>query len=376
MIYFDNAATTKCSSEALDIYNEYARDYFYNPSTLYAQGVKVKREINQARTDILNIINASSSDNLIFTSSGTESNVTALLGTKKKPGTRIIISASEHNSVYQTSMELKRRGFEVVFVPVDSRGLVNVDAFSTLLSKNVSLVSIMHVNNETGGINNIKKLAEMAKKASRDILFHSDGVQALGKIKIDITDLGVDFYSCSAHKIEGPKGCGALFIKNNQYIAPLIWGGGQEFNIRSSTENVPAIMSFSYALRNSYKSLDENLKKVNLLFNILYDYFSTYKDVKILSPHNGSPYILTVSLAGIRGEVMQHALETEDILIGTGSACVSNKKNKRIPEALNLETPFANGLIRISFNHNNTTEEASRFITSFEKIYKKLSNHN
>ncbi|MGI6136291.1 MAG: cysteine desulfurase [Clostridiales bacterium] len=372
MIYFDNAATTKCSGEVLDIYNMYASDYFYNPSTLYTQGVNVKRDINRARANILSLFNASPLDNLIFTSGGTESNVTALLGSKKKPHSKIIISESEHNSVHQTAMELKNRGYEVVLAPVDSNGLVDIGAFTKLLSKNVALVSIIHVNNETGGINNIKKLAEITKLVSKDIIFHSDGVQAVGKIKVDFTDLNVDFYSCSAHKIEGPKGCGALVIKNNRHVNPLILGGGQEFNLRSSTENVPAIMAFNNALTRRVNALDCNFDKVNLFFNKLFNYFSAYRDIQILSTREGSPYILAVALSGIRGEVMQHAMEMDNILIGTGSACTSNKQTKRIPSALKLSKNFIDGIIRISFNHDNTIEEIHKFTESFEKLYKQL----
>ena len=269
-------------------------------------------------------------------------------------------------------MELKNRGYEVVLAPVDSNGLVDIGAFTKLLSKNVALVSIIHVNNETGGINNIKKLAEITKLVSKDIIFHSDGVQAVGKIKVDFTDLNVDFYSCSAHKIEGPKGCGALVIKNNRHVNPLILGGGQEFNLRSSTENVPAIMAFNNALTRRVNALDCNFDKVNLFFNKLFNYFSAYRDIQILSTREGSPYILAVALSGIRGEVMQHAMEMDNILIGTGSACTSNKQTKRIPSALKLSKNFIDGIIRISFNHDNTIEEIHKFTESFEKLYKQL----
>lgn len=375
MIYLDNASTTKCSKRTLEIANKYFEFDFFNPSSTYKQSVNIKTTINNCRNDILNMLKGDGK--VIFTSSGTESDVTSLLGSKKKPGSKILISSLEHSAIYETSLELKKRGFEVVFCPVDSSGKIVLEKYLEALDQNVSLISIIHVNNETGAINDIKKLVELAKSVSKSIIFHSDGVQAVGKIDVDLTDLGVDLYSFSAHKIGGLKGCAALFIKNNINISPLLFGGGQEFNLRPSTENVAGIVSMTEAIKEKTLNLNNNYSIIYNIFQDLLGFFTSIDGISLISNKFGSPYIISCTSKYIRGEVMQHILENDNILIGTGSACSSNKKLKRSAEALGLNGKLGEGLIRISLSSETTFEEINQFKNIYlEKYqeYKKYAN--
>lgn len=373
MIYFDNAATTKCTERTLEIVKHYLQEDFYNPSASYRKGVYVKSKLMQARETILATINGSGK--VIFTSGGTESDVTAILGAKKKPRSKIIISNTEHSAVYQTAMHLKTKGFEVCICPTDSSGKVLIDKFRELIDDSVSLVSIIHVNNETGAINDIKELVKITKDFSTNILFHSDGVQAIGKIKVDLEDLAIDFYSFSAHKIGGMKGCGGLFIRDGLFLAPLIFGGGQEYGLRSSTENVPAIISMANAITDKHFNLNENFKNIQKLYNNLCLFFENTADFKVLSNDNGSPYILSVTSKKIKGEILQHSLEDKNIIIGVGSACSSNKPSRRISEALGLNSAESEGILRISFSSENSIEQVEIFKHEFLKCQKELSKY-
>lgn len=367
MIYLDNAATTKCSNKTLEIYRDFSQIDYFNPSSTYKQAVRIKSLINNCRDEILKTLKGEGK--IIFTSSGTESNVTSLIGAKKKPGSKILISALEHSAIFETSLELKKRGFEVIVCPVDSSGKIILEKYIELLDKNISLISIIHVNNETGTINDIKKLVQLAKSVSNSIIFHSDGVQAVGKINVDLNDLGVDLYSFSAHKIGGAKGCGALFIKNNIIVNPILFGGGQEFNLRPSTENVAGIVSLKEAILEKQIHLEDNFAKISLISQDLFCYLNSIEGINLISTNWGSPYIVTFTSKYIRGEVMQHILENYDILIGTGSACSSNKKTKRTASALGLTGKLAEGVIRLSFSCENTIEEINIFKEIFLKQY-------
>lgn len=373
MIYFDNASTTKCTEESVRIANEYMTGKYFNPSSMYHEGLSAKQDLESARATILKKLHADGK--IYFTAGGTESDNLALLGSKKIKGGRVIISAAEHSAVYYTAMELKQRGFDVVLAPVTENGTVDEDGFRALLTPNTTLVSIIHVSNETGAINNIAKLSKITKEVAPKAVFHSDGVQAFGKIEINLRATKVDLYSMSAHKIGAPKGLGALYAGKNINLSPIVFGGGQEGGVRSSTENTPAIMAFKAAIETRYATLKETHEKLNAIRARIFDMLKEIPDVKVLSDINSSPYIVTFSTPKVRGEVMQHALEREGILVGTGSACSSNKASRRVAEGLGLKGKYIDGVTRVSLFVDNTIEEAEQFINTYTKLYKELSKY-
>ena len=373
MIYFDNAATTRVTPEAAQTVFKYLTEKYYNPSAMYHEALDVKNDLENARSVILNRIGGEGK--LYFTSGGTESDNLAFFGTKKKRNSRVIISAVEHAAVYQSAMSLKQAGFDVCVAPVDGSGKIDVEAFSELLNADTSFVSVIHVSNETGAVNDIGELARLTKRVAPRALFHSDGVQAGGKIKIDLKSIPVDLYSLSAHKIGAPKGTGALYAAKGVHLNPIIVGGGQEDGVRSSTENTAGIMAFATAFAAAAPHIDESAEKLRALSAYLRKRLGAFDDVMVISPEDGSPYILSFASASVRGEVIEHALEREGVLVGTGSACSSNKSTRRIPEALNLQGKYASGMVRLSFSRFSSMAEAEEFADKFEKVYKELKRH-
>ncbi len=373
MIFFDNASTTKCTESSVEIVKKYLTDNYFNPSALYHESLVLKQELERARNTILKKLRGEGK--IVFTAGGTESDNLALLGSKKIKGGRIIISASEHAAIYATAQELKARGFEVVLAPVDEYGKVVESEFEKLITSNVTLVSIIHVNNETGAINDIAKLCKITKAKCPRALFHSDGVQAVGKLEINLRGMGVDLYSMSAHKIGAPKGLGALYIAKGVSVNPIVYGGGQEGGLRSSTENVSGILAYEQAVVERYQNLQETQKKLAEIKNYIKDNLEQIEGIKFLSGLDSSPYILSFSTPKVRGEVMQHALERKGILVGTGSACASNKASSRIAESLGLTGKYLDGVTRLSFFIYNTMEEAEIFVKEYLSVYKELSKY-
>ena len=373
MIYFDNAATTRVTPEAAQTVFKYLTEKYYNPSAMYHEALDVKNDLENARSVILNRIGGEGK--LYFTSGGTESDNLAFFGTKKKRSSRVIISAVEHAAVYQSAMSLKQAGFDVCVAPVDGSGKIDVEAFSELLNADTSFVSVIHVSNETGAVNDIGELARLTKRVAPRALFHSDGVQAGGKIKIDLKSIPVDLYSLSAHKIGAPKGTGALYAAKGVHLNPIIVGGGQEDGVRSSTENTAGIMAFATAFAAAVPLIEKSAERLRAIAAYLRKRLGAFDDVMVISPEDGSPYILSFASASVRGEVIEHALEREGVLVGTGSACSSNKSTRRIPEALNLQGKYASGMVRLSFSRFSSMAEAEEFADKFEKVYKELKRH-
>lgn len=369
MIYLDNASTTPTTAECANIALKFMTEKFFNPSAPYHPSVDAANELRKCRESILKTLRGDGK--IIFTSGGTESDNLALFGCKKQNGSRIIVSASEHPAVMRSAEELKQRGYDVIYCPVDGSARVIVSEFEKLVNKQTSLISIMHVNNETGAVNDIKKLCTIAKKINPEVLFHSDGVQAVGKIRVNLNELGVDFYSVSGHKLGAPKGIGALYMKKGTNLRPILYGGGQEFGLRSSTENLAGAAAFAHAIKHSIENLEQNYNKISALNDYLRKelIFSQYK---ILSEGECSPYILCLSMEFIRGEVMLHSLEKYEIYIGTGSACSSKKSEKRLPSLLNLPKEYEKGIIRISLSENTTKNEIEYFIKTLYLEYSHL----
>lgn len=348
--------------EAAQALSEALAPSFFNPSAKYAQSAGVYEKINRARAIVKSAMGASLGE-IYFNSGGTEGNNTALFGAKGRKGSRIIIGEGEHDSIYAPAMELKNSGYDVCLAPINKDGSVNFEKFKQLLDENVSLVSIMHVSNETGAINDIAKFARATKKVAPNAIFHSDGVQAFFKLPLSVAALGVDAYTVTAHKIHGPKGIGALYVKRGAKIKPLILGGGQEANFRSGTESAPLILSFAAAVEEEYKNFDKNYSKTSQFR----EYFvkklqENIPDITIITPlENSIPNILSVAFNRVRGEVLLHALEQDGILVGTGSACASHHEN-RLKKLLGLDEDHIDGVIRFSFAQENDIADADYIV--------------
>ena len=356
MIYLDNCATTKTDKSIADIMYYYNTENFFNPSALYSASEKVKLDILNARKNIAKILNVDATE-IIFTSSGTESNNTVLNSNFLKQGDNLIISAGEHPSIYNTATNLAQKNIEIRICPLKKDATLDVEKLLNLIDNKTKLISIIHVSNEFGTINDIKKIADLTKTKNKNVLIHSDGVQALGKIPINLKNLGVDYYSASSHKIYSPKGCGLLYKKKTAPLTPFILGGGQENGLRSGTENVGAIIAFSEALKNAVNNfMPQYFKSLREAFleNLNIDNYI----INGSSAENLLDNILSISISGIKSEVIVHMLENKNIYIGTGSACSASKKNYRLTDAIGLNHLYADGTLRISFSKNTKIEDA------------------
>lgn len=347
MINFDNASTTKISKKALEAYNV-ASEIFYNPSALYAPAMQSKSIIDNARTYILKYLKGKPSNSLVFTSSASESNNMVLNSVVVRKDKKYLIGAGEHSSIFAKAENLRQNGYNIQYIPLLPNGAVDIEKYKAMLDEDVAFVSVIHVSNETGAINDIKTLNALAKGVNKSILFHSDGVQALGKLNINLTDLGVDFYTISAHKINGPKGIGALYISNPTKIKPLIFGGGQEFNLRAGTENVAGIHAFYEAVKN-LTIKDLKLHKQTIINSLRGDYV-------LVSDDKCVDNIISICFKGVRGETILHIAEQNGFLIGTGSSCNSKAGVNRVVSQL-VDKNYIQGAIRLSFDNDVSKDD-------------------
>lgn len=367
MIYLDNAATTKMFEGAVGEYKKFACDLFYNPSAFYRQGMEVSKNLDDARKSILKKLGAVCGD-IIFTSGATESNNLAILGSKRNGNWNYIFSMGEHPSVFNVAKELERLGNNVYFVPLQNNGEIDYGQLENLLNEKTRLVSVMHVSNETGAVNDIQKISKIVKSKSK-ALIHVDGVQAFNKINFSLSDFDIDFYTISAHKFHGPKGVGALYVKNKNDIKNIIFGGGQENNYRSGTENVAGIMAMKWA--NEQINVKQNFENTLQLKNLMIELLSKDENVKIVK--TSSPYILSVSYSGVNGETLARALQDEGVLISTGSACSTKKAGNRILENMGFEKKRIVSSVRISFNAYMSKKEIEIASEKFLYCAKKLA---
>lgn len=350
--YFDNASTTKPSDNVIKCYNKYLEDYF-NPSSLYLPSNKIKKNIEQARLNIQKLLNADSKSYFIFTSSATESNNTALKNRIKRKDKRAIITMGEHSSVYNHAVALKNEGYDIEFANLNEDGTVNVEKLLDLIDEKTTFVSIIHVNNETGAINDIEKIAKAIKQKNSNIVIHVDGVQAVGKIKIDLSKLDIDFYTVSAHKINGLRGVAGLYVRHPEKFVPYIIGGGQENAYRGGTENYAGIMSFELALNEAISHYDNHFAeyKKELLDNLIKD------DLLIVSNENCVDNIICLCYKNVRAETLQYMLQDKGFLVGIGSACNSHHRDNRVLSNMNVSKEFIEGSIRISFGEEITEKD-------------------
>lgn len=368
-LYFDNAASTQIDDIVLDEYKNMLSDIYANPSSLHSLGINGEKIIINSKKIISNLLNVHA-DEIIFTSGGTESNNTAILGTCEKfreRGGHFITNVIEHPSVLEPFKFLESVGFEVTYLKVDKNGEFSLEELENSIRENTRLVSIMHVNNETGNINPISKIGKIIKNANSQILFHVDGVQGFGKIPINLKDCNVDFYSASGHKIHAPKGIGFLYKKKNISINPLILGGGQQNKLRAGTENPPLVHSFAKAATIAFEKLDENHKHVQSLKSYVIDELKSL-NISVIGSENTSGYILNLFIdKKIKGEVLLNALSIANIYISTGSACNSTRQKKTV--IAHIDNSKENNIIRISFSRLNTLNECTILVkTIFENI--------
>lgn len=361
MIYLDNAATTRPDAECFVKAERYLKDAFYNPSALYAEGYNLHKELAEARSEILNFIANGRDYDVIFTSCGTESDNQAIFCGGKRGN--VVITAGEHSAVFSCINPLKEKGIEVRVAPLNGDGSVNEAELLRLVDANTSLVSVIHVNNETGAINDVNGLASSVKSINSRTLFHSDGVQAFGKIPFKMGK-NIDLYSISAHKIGALKGTGALIKRKNAIIKPYIYGGGQESGLRSGTENVFGIKFMQFAARKRYENIAQTHEKIGKLNSYLRENLdkSLFEIVSGVSGENSSPYILSVCALGVRGETILHEVNDKGLIIGTGSACSSNEKKRysRVILACGISEERADGVLRISFSPETTQAEVEQ----------------
>ena len=375
MIYFDNAATTQTQPEVIKTYTEVATKIWGNPSSLHNLGTQATRILEASRRQIAELLGKESKE-IFFTSGGTEGDNWVIKGVafeKAHLGKHIIVSAIEHPAVKESALWLKTQGFEVDLAPVNTQGFVDVSALETLIRPDTTLVSVMAVNNEIGAIQPIQEISHLlADKPT--ISFHVDAVQAIGKMPMEqyLTDR-VDFASFSGHKFHSVRGVGFVYIKAGKKIAPLLTGGGQESDKRSTTENVAGIAATAKALRltlDKGKATDSQ-KQLAAMKQIMVDELSKYQDVTVFSGRdNFVPSILTFGIKNIRGEVIVHAFENHQIYISTTSAC-SSKAGKPAGTLIAMGVPqkLAQTAVRVSLDDDNDMGQIEQFLTIFKQIY-------
>ncbi|MEA4914619.1 MAG: cysteine desulfurase family protein [Christensenella sp.] len=367
MIYLDNSATTRVLPEAADAAFRAMTELYYNPASAYKTAVATEKQVESARARLSTALNCATSE-ITYTSGGTESNNMAILGSLKplRGKKRIITTAGEHPSVYEVFRSLEgTNDIEVVFVGLHADGTVKLSALEQALSEDTALVSVMHVNNEVGAINDLAAICSLVKSRAPLALVHSDGVQAF--CKLPFTKLPVDLYSISAHKFHAPKGIGALYVKNGVKFAGGQLGGGQEKNLRSGTLNVPGILGLSAALEQYQAHQAAWISNMRACKLRLWQNLSTIPDVFVNgpSPEEGAAHILNVSFPGVRGEVLVNALSEREIFVSTGSACSTHKKGQnRIHAAMGITGARAEGALRFSLSPFNTPEEMDAAATA------------
>lgn len=368
-VYLDNSATTKVRPEILQQIIDMNENFYGNPSSLHRMGLQAEKRIKEARKSAAKIINARPEE-IYFTGGGTESNNIAIFGllsgVDKKQN--IITTKIEHPSVYNVFNHFKDKA-EIRYVESDCTGRIDLENLKELVDENTLLVSIMHVNNEIGIVQDLNKIIKIIKDKNKDTKIHVDAVQSYGKINIDVNKLPVDTISFSSHKIHGPKGVGGLYIRSGIKLSSITFGGGQEKAVRPGTENTPGIVGFGEACELVYSGFKKEINKLYEIKNLYAKRLSEeISDIKINSPmdDDGAPHILNVSFKNVRGEVLLHYLEQKGIYVSTGSACSSKAKNNRILEAIKLDKEYIDGTIRISLGYFNNMDEVEYVVENIK----------
>lgn len=362
--YLDNSATTRCTKSVAQVMTEVMCGAYGNPSSLHHKGVEAERYVRGARETVAKTLKCTPKE-IFFTSGGTESDNLAIRGAayaNARQGRHLITTSVEHPAVLNTMQYLEQQGYEVTYLPVDEYGRVRLSDIEAAIRPDTILVSMMHTNNEIGALEPIAEAGELIKRVNPNTLFHVDAVQGYGKSRIYVKRMKIDMLSVSAHKIHGPKGIGFLYVGDRVKIRPIVFGGGQERGLRSGTENVPAIAGMAQAAEEIYQNLDEDVERMYGLRARLEDGIRRLENVRFntLPGRESAPHVLSVSFAGVRSEVLLHALEDKGIYVSAGSACASNHpetSGSATLRAIGLEKELLNSTIRFSLSAFTTEEE-------------------
>lgn len=369
-VYFDNSSTTAVCKAAADKAYEMMISCYGNPSSLHSFGLEAEREVESARSTIAKSLGASDRE-IFFTSGGTEANNLAVLGaaqSRRRLGNRVVTSAIEHSSVLESCKELERRGVEVVYLNPDENGKVKIEDLESAIDEKTILVSLMAVNNETGAVQPYDKVGRVIKRKKAPAVFHCDCVQAYGKLRLNPERAGIDLLSVSAHKLHGPKGVGALYIKRGVRVSPQQFGGEQQGKIRPGTEPVPLIAAFAAAVKETDYSTADEVAKIR---DYIKSQLSQLERVYVNSPDDALAYILNFSVEGIRSETMLHCLAEREIYVSSGSACAKGKPS-HVLTAMGLSKARADSAIRASFSKYSTLEQAQYFCEAISQATKEL----
>jgi len=373
LIYLDNAASTPVHSKVLEEMMPYFVEQFGNPSSIHKYGRQAGLAIQNAKKRIASLINADHQE-IIITSGGTESNNTALLGVaRKKNGKHVITSSIEHDAILEPCKQLQKEGFEVTYLPVDRYGLVNPADIEKEISHDTCLVTIMFANNEVGTIQPIEEIGKITRE--KNVLFHTDAVQAVGKIPVDVKNLKVDLLSMSSHKINGPKGVGVLYIRKGVIVDPLLLGGGQENGLRSGTENVASIAGFGKACELAEENMGENIEHFRKLGKRLTSRVLEEIPLSTLNghPEKRTPNNVHFTFLGVKGEDLIIKLDENGIAASTGSACsVRIQKESHVLKAMGFSHEQITGSLRLTVGISNDEKEIDETVNVLKKVVKEL----
>ena len=378
-VYLDNAASTRVSKPVIELMNKAMDEDYANPSAKHLKGMEAEKYLKEAATKIAKTMKVSEKE-LVFTSGGTESNNMALIGAamaRQRYGKHIISTAIEHSAVHQVLVHLADLGFEYSILKVDEKGQISLEELKSLLRADTILVSVMYVNNEIGAVQDIKAIANIVHGYNKDIYMHTDAIQAYGKFKIFPKKEGIDLLSVSAHKLHGPKGSGFLYIDERVNIKPIIYGGGQQRGLRSGTLNIPGIAGLGEAAKEAYENFDKEVEYIYSLRDYLIDEITKLNDEGIkLNCEKGvkfAPHVLSISISGVRAEVLLHAMEERGVYIASGSACSSNHPGlSGTLKGIGLKEEFLSSTVRVSFSKYNNKEELDFFLANLKELIPQL----
>lgn len=372
-VYFDNSATTRCTQTAAALMQRVLLEDYGNPSSLHGKGVAAERYIRTAAEQIARTLKVAEKE-IVFTSGGTESNNLALIGTalaNRRAGMHMITTRIEHASVYHPLAFLEEQGFEVTYLPVDAQGIVSLDALREAVREDTILVSMMHVNNEIGTIEPVEQAAKLIHEKNPKTIFHVDAIQSYGKLRVYPKRMGVDLLSVSGHKIHGPKGIGFLYIKDKTKIRPVLYGGGQQKNMRSGTENVAGIAGLGAAAEELYQNFDEKIMQLYELRAYLVSGMQSLEKATVNGAQgtDAAPHIVSVSFEGIRAEVLLHALEERGVYVSAGSACSSNHPAvSGTLKAIGVAPELLDSTVRFSLSVESTRAEADYVLEQLKEL--------
>ncbi len=377
-IYLDNSATTRPYKRVCDKVSDVMQKTYGNPSSLHRLGIAAEKEIKAAKESVSAALGVRP-DEILFTSGGTESNNIAILGAcKAARGKHVISTPIEHPATLNTLKTLEKQGYVIEYVPVDTSGRVILAELEEMVRPDTVMLTAMLVNNEIGSVQPIEKMSAILKKANKNALLHVDAVQGFCKIPFTAASLGADMISISGHKIHGPKGVGALYVKKGIRLEPVMFGGGQQGGVRSGTENVPGIAGLGVAAKHCHKKMTEAVPQIaELRLRLEKGIKSKIDNVEINTPEICAPHILNVSFGGVRSEVVLHSLEAEQIYVSSGSACSAHKKEPSyVLTAIGQSRSMIDGSIRFSLSEFTTAEEIDKTVAALERIVPRLRKLN